>query len=465
MEKLPAWDETHDLPRFEDTKDTPSQLESALRGAAQGASFNFADELTGALEAGKEALVGSDQLSDLPENYQKYRNESRAAYKAAEAANPKTFVGGQLAGGLASLLVPAAGTTRAAKFATSIGQGALAGIGSGETAEEMAAGAGIGALAGGVGQAAGEQLGKVAPKVRDYLAKKLGKVAEKVAITATGATGAQAQKFAKGTGEYLTKNNLIGALDNPEAVAQTVQNKMTGALSNIDDALVASGQSINEADVLNAMKARQAQLATSAPTLPLSREMRPFIEDYASTMGPEGTTVSAKALEDLKRAYHEQISNFYNPLSEGGKKEVTGAIRESVESAMSKVPEQSATFLENKKTYGMLSPVLDAARARAAQQSQSPWGSFLDAETMQAAGGGIQAIPAAITRRLVAPRAAAMTHVATRSLSRALQNPNLSKYSGVIQNAIQRGPDAAATTHFLLQNMSEEYRNMLRDEK
>ena len=122
-------------------------MESGLRGAAQGASFNFADELTGALEAGKEALVGSDQLSDLPENYKKYRDESRAAYKAAEAANPKTFVGGQLAGGLISL-IPAAGTTRAAKFATSIGQGALAGIGSGETAEEMAAGAGIGALAG-----------------------------------------------------------------------------------------------------------------------------------------------------------------------------------------------------------------------------------------------------------------------------------------------------------------------------
>ncbi len=79
-----------------------SGLESALRGAAQEASFGLADEITGLAETGLETVKGNVPLSasELLKAYQKLRDESRQAYKAAEEANPKTYLAGQVAGGI-----------------------------------------------------------------------------------------------------------------------------------------------------------------------------------------------------------------------------------------------------------------------------------------------------------------------------------------------------------------------------
>lgn len=68
----------------------PGYLESLARGAAQGATFGFADELTG---AGEHLLTGKP--------YEQARDESRANYKAAEQANPMTSMAGNFVGGLA----------------------------------------------------------------------------------------------------------------------------------------------------------------------------------------------------------------------------------------------------------------------------------------------------------------------------------------------------------------------------
>lgn len=72
------------------------KLESFIRGAAQGASFDFGDEITGAVEAA---------LSD--KTYEQARDESRAAYKEAQAQNPISYFGGNVAGGMA---IPGLGT-------------------------------------------------------------------------------------------------------------------------------------------------------------------------------------------------------------------------------------------------------------------------------------------------------------------------------------------------------------------
>jgi len=140
--------------------DDVSMLESAVRGAAQGASFGFADELTGAAEALKEAYE-TDDLGKLNwETYEKGRDESRAAYTAAEEANPMTSLAGNLAGGLL-IPVPGAnaalkGATGAAKFAKlagiGAGAGALTSMGTSEaaTAQDLGKDAAIGAVGGAV---------------------------------------------------------------------------------------------------------------------------------------------------------------------------------------------------------------------------------------------------------------------------------------------------------------------------
>ena len=107
-----------------------SPLESGLRGAAQGASLGFADELTGAGEAGLDTVTGKSDLSNLIEAYKKHRDESRAAYKAAEEANPKSYLAGNIIGGIAPVAASGglgAGVQGAARL------GALAGAGASNT--------------------------------------------------------------------------------------------------------------------------------------------------------------------------------------------------------------------------------------------------------------------------------------------------------------------------------------------
>ena len=81
----------------------PGAGESFVRGAAQGASLGFADEITGALRSAFST-----------KSYQQARDESRAAYKAAEEANPMAYFAGNVTGGLASIFVPGGGIAKAA---------------------------------------------------------------------------------------------------------------------------------------------------------------------------------------------------------------------------------------------------------------------------------------------------------------------------------------------------------------
>lgn len=91
------------LAQLEGSTQAPGKLESFGRGAAQGATLGYADELTGALEALKDKVTGSDgNLTDL---YRQHRDESRANYEAAHEANPWTYRAGELGGGVASLAI------------------------------------------------------------------------------------------------------------------------------------------------------------------------------------------------------------------------------------------------------------------------------------------------------------------------------------------------------------------------
>lgn len=98
-------------PKLEDI----SMGESALRGGAQGLTFSLADEIEGAVHSpmgGAKSLLGLlgvDQSGD--EDVQAYmdaRNQARAEYEAAEAANPGSY----LAGNLVSGIIPGAGITK-----------------------------------------------------------------------------------------------------------------------------------------------------------------------------------------------------------------------------------------------------------------------------------------------------------------------------------------------------------------
>lgn len=154
---------------------TTGKLESGARGLAQGVTMGWFDELQAGLRA---------PFSDR--TYEQIRDEYRADDKIAEEANPWTFKGAEIGGGIGSALIPGLGIAKAAKGATAamtLGReallgaklGAVAGAGYSEkdSLPEVASDAISGGISGGALGAgfnvAGKALGAVAKPIATQL--------------------------------------------------------------------------------------------------------------------------------------------------------------------------------------------------------------------------------------------------------------------------------------------------------
>lgn len=159
-----------------------TELESAARAARSGALFDLYDEGAGAAKAGMDLLTGDVGMDKLYETYKKYRDEEREKDRLAREDNPKSYLTGQIGGGLATAFIPGLGfmnvgkgaslATAAAKGAAGAGLGGF-GASEGETGREIMEdtldAAKMGAVAGG----ALRGVGKLAENIRpSTLAKK-----------------------------------------------------------------------------------------------------------------------------------------------------------------------------------------------------------------------------------------------------------------------------------------------------
>lgn len=152
-----------------------------MRGAAQGASFGFADEFTagvGGLADFVQAKLGQRGDISLSDAYKTRRDTIRKADAKAEQYNKGAYIAGSLGGALTSAFVPGLGALNAAKGAslgTIAGKGAISGALAGTGAaknlvdvpKEGLKGAAIGAAAGpalvGAGKVASAVIQKLAP--------------------------------------------------------------------------------------------------------------------------------------------------------------------------------------------------------------------------------------------------------------------------------------------------------------
>ena len=196
----PAFDQTSEVPPFEATAPAPADkgmLSAAGYGAAQGLTFNMADEVAGARNAAPKIPGTNMQIPDFvgvipartiaggiramvsPEggaDYAKGRDEFRAADKLAKEQHPWVHAGAELAGaapamaalpelGAARALAPTAG--RMAKFGAGLldasvtgGEyGALAGAGEGEGLGDRALKSAQGIVSGIIGGAGAHAIG------------------------------------------------------------------------------------------------------------------------------------------------------------------------------------------------------------------------------------------------------------------------------------------------------------------
>jgi hypothetical protein len=193
-----------------------SKIDSTYKGAIQGASQNFGDELAGGLDAVGHVVgvhgLGSAPLNEIRgetsdeagkgygDTYRAGRDAVRGENSAAEAANPKSYMAGNIGGGIAL-----GGPLGGASLKGAMALGAVGGLGGSDAdlTQGDVMGAARDTALGAAGGAAGYGLGKA-----------VGAVATKA-----GRQGLQdtAQAFSRGAdnaeGGLIPKvNELIGGL-------------------------------------------------------------------------------------------------------------------------------------------------------------------------------------------------------------------------------------------------------------
>jgi hypothetical protein len=239
------------------TPDVPV-LESAIRGGVQGATLGFGDEIQGALEGtydfAKENLLG-DGIS-LEDAYIQARNKARDANKMAQAANPGTYLAGDVVGSGATMFVPGLNIAKGATLAARAGKAALGGAASGlGLSDEITAGGLVkdtaigGALGAGLQSLGDKVLGPAAGKVSDWVAD-------------SGPAKAFGKIFAgvtpENTERYLQRQAQVNAAPELEDIGRQfvdpTMEKMQTYLSGLDDEawkVLKTGKTIKKDDVVN----------------------------------------------------------------------------------------------------------------------------------------------------------------------------------------------------------------------
>jgi len=456
-----------------------SETESGLRGLAQGASLGFADELTGGAEALWNKAKGNPE--EFGRLYAQARDESRNAYKAAETANPKTYGAGELGGMIGTAFIPGLNAGTGARLAATVGKGALQGglAAAGNTendvlsqggATDIAKGVGLGALGGAAGYGIGKSttagfngLGKLLAGQGDNL----NQVAENLAVKATGATGKQAEKFSEGTGRELLDRGIVKFGDTPERIAERAAEAQTASGKNIGaalDELDSRGVNVSVDNIAQTLKEKISALEGRPAMNDLKLKLQKELENISEL----GNEIPISRGELSKRDYQGKVKWNADDFANTANSETSSAFKKEVERAASDAdPEIAGRFLDDKKLFGTLAPVREAAEKRASQLNQSPYGGFGDlaAGGMAANAGGPAAAAAVASRRFLAPRAASSLAVGADKIGDVLkQAPQMfGKFAPVLQNAAQRGSQGLAATHFILQQTQPEYQKMMQD--
>lgn len=226
-------------------------LEAGARGAVQGATFGFSDEIGGALGGAYDALTSDKSLKDAYiENRDRIREADRKAAEDSEMAYGVGNLGGGIASGIATggASLVGKGATLLAKMglgaAEGAGYGALSGVGSsdaedvGGVAKDAAIGGIIGGAAGGTmpavisGVATGlKNLPSSVNAMKYGVGKNFMTPAEKAALGEI--SGEEAQRLAgfTGGGTAAERRGLMQEVEHTSQLAEKAREAEQATLS------------------------------------------------------------------------------------------------------------------------------------------------------------------------------------------------------------------------------------------
>lgn len=219
------------------TNPDPTEVESGLAGALDSGTFGFADEGYGALKAAPDFAKNmlGDETADYKKTYTDSRQKLRDYLKKSEEANPKSYLAGNVIGGVGTAFVPGMGVARGASLANMAGKaallGGLQGLGGSESNSisgdlgNAAKGAAFGGVVGGAVGGAGKMMSRFTPT---EVAKKMGR-------TFLGAPEEATERY----------------MSNPEAVNNALPRReltqqMLNSIDNAQDRVVSGSKASRE---------------------------------------------------------------------------------------------------------------------------------------------------------------------------------------------------------------------------
>jgi hypothetical protein len=300
---------------------------SAGIGATDVGTFGFGDEIIGATYAAEQKLRGDPR--SIAELYQAGKDAAVRVRNRAQQENPKAFMGGQLAGGLVTAVIPGGAIARGANLATKAVRGGTAGAlyggaygaGSGEGVqgrlEEATKGATIGFGTGAVAAPIAAGIGNAAGKAyRSLTNRTLAKEA--------GTTNRAFKRVAEAAGDDLN----TGALRRPTKGDR---------LFNLGPQLQASAEGIatqpgrGQNTLLGAVKEQQSTEGT---------RIKGVIDQ---TLGRDAGRVADKAQVELER---KAAGRLYNVARNSSQPVFIGTIRSALDNAIAEADGSVRASLE-----------------------------------------------------------------------------------------------------------------------
>lgn len=467
-----------------------SKFESALRGGAQGLSLGSADEGSAAIRAVKDYLLNKFEQgeSGYGDIYRRLRDESREKDRLAREANPKTFMGSQVAGAILPAAAATIGTKGAALPAVAGRLGAMGvaeGLGHSEadlTKGEIGQGAQDAALGGLVGLATpvvAKGAGTVAKNLFKKGADAAGSVADVQASKALGLTGAQRGKVGEATARRIGREALDDDIVRPFASDEAMLTQLQRTRGDAGRTIGRVESMIDEAGAVKPQGAR-----------PLADLMRSISRFEGTEGGKPIANQFKKALVDLE-AFNEQpsveglqnLKNIYGQLarpkgalateSKAGYEEALHAITREIDRTVAKGakelgdPSLYDDFVRSKRQYHLLGRGEEALEKKIVSETGKKSVGLTDLMV----GGGIglgtmnpvAGLAAVGGKKLLEANGPQVTATTARGLQRMLEEtPNIfGSFTPVLQRAAERGVQHLITTNYVLQQQSPEYRKQL----
>ena len=362
------------------------KAESFARGAFQGATFGYGDELTG---------IAEYLLTGKP--YAKGRDESRASNDIARESNPITYGVGDVAGGVATAFVPGLGIAKGATMAGRIGKatalGAAAGVGysdaqdAGQLFVDAAKGGGLGAVGGFATEGVGRLI-RNAPKRADN--RLMQGITEGARPTTADKLVGEAGKRRPDVLDFVREDPALA-----KAARSGDADKLTGAIGantkRLHDArdifynqVDKTGEHIDPADALGRVMAVRSKLELHPSTIGQADALGSVENEIARAWNHKPSITARELREEVTRLQTEARS-YYRAAQTGGvapeaaaaKKQAADALRDLLHEHVETVAVKHGlpgvdTLRDLNKKLSIAADIEDAASTKAMREAKVP---------------------------------------------------------------------------------------------